>query len=378
MPGRVIAALALSLLAAAPGGFARTQAAAPGGAPASFAEVARRAAESRDAGQTAEAIRLYREAVALRPRWDEGWWHLGALLHQSEDYLEGREAMRRFVGLKPESGPGRALLGLCEEGAGDREAATKSLAKGLFELGMPAGELKEVALWHLAALYVKQGEFERAHDPLKWLARGLPPSPGLEDTIGLALLRSPLAASEIPDSRRTLVRETGRAGYYHLAGRLDEARKAYEELTRSYPREPWVHYAFGASLKQGNPARALEEFRSELEIQPDNVYAHLEIAYLLLQRASYEESRAAAARAVELAPGLFAGHLALGRALLGQGNASGAVRALEAAARLAPEVAEVQVALAQAYAGAGRPAEAARARARATELRGRAAVRARP
>jgi tetratricopeptide (TPR) repeat protein len=374
----VIAIVALSLAAGATEGRARAQAVARAGAPASFAEVARRAAESRDAGRTAEAVRLYREAVALRPRWDEGWWHLGALLHQSEEYLEGREAMRRFVGLKPESGPGRALLGLCEEGAGDRDAATKSLAKGLFELGMPAGELKEVALWHLAALYVKQGEFERAHDPLKWLARGLPPSPGLEDTIGLALLRSPLAASEIPDSRRQLVRETGRAGYHHLAGRVDEARKAYEELIRSYPREPWVHYAFGASLKQGNPARALEEFRREIEIQPDNVYAHLEIAYLLLQRADYEESRAVATRAVELAPALFAGHLALGRALLGQENAGGAVRALEAAARLAPEVAEVQVTLAQAYAEAGRPADAARARARAGELRARAAVKARP
>ncbi len=358
-PGPVIAVLALSLAAGAAQGLARAQALAPAGEPPSFDGIARRAAESRDAGRTAEAIRLYRQAVALRPRWDEGWWHLGALLHQSEEYLEGREAMR-------------------EEGAGNRVAATDSLAKGLFELGMPAGELKEVALWHLAALYVKQGEFERAHDPLKWLARGLPPSPGLEDTIGLALLRSPLAASEIPDSRRQLVRETGRAGFHHLAGRVDEARKAYEELIRSYPREPWVHYAFGASLKQANPARALEEFRRELEIQPDNVYAHLEIAYLLLPRADYEESRAAAARAVELAPGLFAGHLALGRALLGQENASGAVRALEAAAKLAPEVAEVQVTLAQAYAEAGRPADAARARARAGELRGRAAVKARP
>jgi len=238
---------------------------------------------------------------------------------------------------------------------------------------MPGGELKEVALWHLAALYVKSGEFERALQPLTWLAKGLPASPGLEDTIGLALLRAPLLAAEISQARRDLVRRMGRAGYHHLGGRLDEAQKAYEELVRAYPNEPWVHYSFGASLKTGNPARALEEFQREIEIQPDNVYAHLEIAYLLLPRAEYEGARGAAARAVELAPGLFAGHLALGRALLGLGDAARAVQTLERAATLAPGVAEVQVTLAQAYAAVGRPEDAARARARATELRDRPA-----
>ena len=375
----MITAVALAVAGQATRGTVFAQVAArPADAQEPFTALARRAGAAREKGRGDEAIRFYREALALRPRWDEGWWYLGALLHEGERYREGGEALRRFVGLKPDSGAGWALLGLCEEGTGDREAAVNHLAKGLFEVEMPGGELKEVALWHLAALYVKNGEFERALQPLMWLAKGLPASPGLEDTIGLALLRSPLLAAEIPEARRDLVRQAGRAGYHHLAGRLDEAQKAYEGLVRAYPTEPWVHYSFGASLKTGYPARALAEFQRELEIQPENVYAHLEIAYLLLLRADYEGARGAAARAVELAPGLFAGHLALGRALLGKGDAARAVQALERAATLAPGVAEIQVTLAQAYVAVGRPEDAARARARATELRDRPAGPVRP
>ncbi len=376
-PGPVTTTLALAVAGLAFGARALAQAAAPAG-PRGFEEVARAAADAREKGQAAEAVRLYREAVALRPRWDEGWWYMGATLHERGRHGECRDALRRFVALKPDSGPGWALLGLCEEGAGGRDAAVENLARALFEVKMPGGELKEVALWHLAALYVKSAEFERALQPLTWLAKGLPASPGLEDMIGLALLRSPLLAAEIPEARRDLVRRMGRAGYAHLAGRLDDAQRAYEELARTHPGEPWVHYSLGASLKTGNPARALAEFQRELEVQPGNVYAHLEIAYLLLARADYENARASASRAVDLAPGLFAGHHALGRALLGLGDARLALPPLERAATLAPEVAEVQVTLAQAYAEAGRPEDAARARARATELHGRPAAQARP
>jgi predicted Zn-dependent protease len=121
-------------------------------------------------------------------------------------------------------------------------------------------------------------------------------------------------------------------------------------------------------LRRSNGDLALSELRRELEIQPDNVYAHLQIAFELLARADPAGARPHAERAAALAPGLFAARHALGRALVEVGAVEAGLRELEEAARLAPESAPTQFALAQAYARLGRQADSAVARVRFAEL----------
>ncbi|HTE91601.1 MAG TPA: hypothetical protein VK639_21815, partial [Terriglobales bacterium] len=46
----------------------------------SFAALSKRADEARDADRLKEAVALYTRALALQPKWKEGWWSLGTIL----------------------------------------------------------------------------------------------------------------------------------------------------------------------------------------------------------------------------------------------------------------------------------------------------------
>ena len=349
------------------GALLSAAAATPAPAP-SFADVSRRAASAREANRLPEAIRLYRQGVRLRPRWDEGWWYLGTLLYDGDHYRDAREAFGRFLALKPDAGPAWALRGLCDFRVADYEGALEHIEKGL-QLGIGGNaDLLRVARYHQALLLVRAGQFELATHPLTVLARGEPESTGLVDAIGLMMLRMPLFPADVPDAKRDLVRRAGRAGYLHLARRGEDAGKAFADLVAAFPAEPWVHYAYGVSLLASDVPKGLAELRRETELQPDAVYPHLEIAFELLRQGDNEGAKGSGERAVALAPGLFAAHNALGRALVELGDVERGTRELEAAVRLAPDSPEMHYSLVRAYTKAGRADDAARERATFTEL----------
>ena len=340
----------------------------PQAPPEGFAALSGRAAAARDAGRTEEAAFAYRGALALRADWDEGWWYLGALLYESKRCAEANAAFERFLALKPDAGPGWVMRGVCAFELRDFASAIDWLGKGT-GLGLGGNaELQRVARSRLAFALVTTGQFELAIPSLTVLARLAPDTPGLVEATGLALLRLPLLPSEVPADRRDLVERLGRAGRDHLARRGEEAARGYADVVAAYPDEPWVRYAHGVFLLRSGDELGLDELRRAVALKPDNVTAHLEIAFELLTRRDYAGARESATKAVELAPTLFAGRNALGRALVELGELEAGIRELEEAKRLAPESYETHFALARAYARAGRDADAARERALFTEL----------
>jgi len=64
---------------------------------ATFETLTANALSAREAGRTDEAIRNYRAAVELRPAWDEGWWYLGTLLYDTDQFEEAIPALRGLV-----------------------------------------------------------------------------------------------------------------------------------------------------------------------------------------------------------------------------------------------------------------------------------------
>jgi tetratricopeptide (TPR) repeat protein len=350
------------------GGVLLSMAAATSIPALSFADVSRRAASAREGNRLPEAIRLYRQGVKLRPRWDEGWWYLATLLYETDRYPGARVAFRRFLVLKPDAGPAWALRGLCDFRVADYDAALEHIDKGL-QLGIGANaDVLRVARYHQALLLVRAGQFELATHPLTLLARGETESSGLVEAIGLMMLRMPLFPADVPVAKSDLVHRAGRAGYLHLARRGEEAGQAFADLVAAFPTEPWVHYAYGVSLLASDVPKGLAELRRETELQPGAVYPHLEIAFELLRESDNVGARAAAERAVALAPGLFAAHNALGRALVELGELERGTRELEAALRLAPDSPEMHYSLVRAYTKAGRSDDAARERATFAEL----------
>ena len=341
---------------------------AQAGGPETFESAARRAQVAREALRDAEAIAAYQAALALRPQWDEGLWYLGTLLYQSGRREEADAAFARFLQVKPQAGPGWVLRGLCAFETGDYKAAAERLHRGL-GLGLGGNaELDSLARLRLALALVKTYEFELALQPLTILARATPEKPEVVSAVGLVLLRMAMLPSEIPAERLDLVQKTGRAGAFHLADRASDAERAYAEVVAAYPLEPWVHYAQGVFLLRTDSERAMAALRAELQVNPRNVLACLDIAFELLKLQRNEEARAVAERAVELSPTLFATHAALGRALVETGEVDRGIGELLQAVRLAPESAEVHFALARAYARAGREQDAARERAEFTRL----------
>jgi len=365
--GIVVTAVAalLALLLAPPRAVGQV---ARGPATEDFDSLAREAAEAREAARLDDAIALYWRALEERPDWDEGHWYLGTLFYEAGRHAECVGAFGRFLELKPRAGPGWALRGLCAFEEGGHAGAAEDLQKAV-DFGLGGNEeLLRATRARLALALLKTGRFELAVERYTHLARTEPETEALLDEIGLLFLRTPLLPSEIPQERRALVREAGRAGYLHLSLRGEEAKEAYAALAAAHPEDPWVHYAYGVFLLRSDSDKALGELRREIEVQPDNVMAYLEIAFELILRGEHAEARPFAEKAVLLAPGLFAARNALGRVLVEVGELEEGIRHLEEAARLAPESPEMHFALGRAYARAGREEDAARARAAFAEL----------
>ena len=105
---------ALLLLPAPPAHARPARALQRAAASKSFEQVSARAAEARDANRTDEAIDLYRQGVALKPDWAEGWWYLGTLLYDREAFADAAAAFTKATALSPNVGTAWAMLGLCE------------------------------------------------------------------------------------------------------------------------------------------------------------------------------------------------------------------------------------------------------------------------
>ncbi|MCG6928481.1 MAG: tetratricopeptide repeat protein [Acidobacteria bacterium] len=343
-------------------------ASAGGGAETSFEDISARATRAREAERLEQAASLYREAVDLRPDWAEGWWFLGSMAYERDRHEGCRDAFARLLELDPQIGPAWALRGLCEFSLGAYDSAEQHLAKAM-EVGPVTDEpLWWVVLYHQALLDLRAGEFERALRPLRQLASRPGSPPEVQEACGLRLLRRAQLPADIPEESRDFVRAVGQAECASLAGRRAEAEKHFQALLARYPRERHLHYGLGLLLAQGGQAEAVEAFRREVELHPDHVLAHVELAFNLLKLGRAEEAVPAAEAAVRLDPEVFVTHLALGRALVAVGDLTLGLFELESAARLAPTSPDVYFALAQAYAAAGRQDDANRANARFREL----------
>ncbi len=332
-------------------------------APAAFDPLARAADVARSAGRLEEAAGLYRRALALKPGWAEGLWALGTMAYEGDHWVECRDSFRRLVAIRPTMAAAWALRGLCEFQVGNLTSARAHLEKGL-SLGMaPQEELGRVVLYHQALLLVRDAQFDVAIAPLRTILQFQPASPELGLACGLVLLRRPLLPAAVPRADLGMVQQAGDAYCAHLARHPEDAVRRFQALLAARPRQRYLHYGCGLALAQQGSVDALDQFRKEAELFPDDVLARVELGFGLLARGRETEAIAPAAEAVRLAPGLFVTHLALGRALAATGRLERGIRELETAAAMQPQIPEVQLALARAYAQAGRKLDADRANA---------------
>jgi tetratricopeptide (TPR) repeat protein len=329
---------------------------------AEFDKTVKLANEARLGGRLSEALDLYAKALRIRPQWPEGWWNVATILYEGDRYAEARDAFRNLVALDSKNGWAWGMLGLCEFQTREFDRAVISLQRGR-SLGLGNNrEIESVVRYHTAQLYIRFEYFEIAYEILSEFLQAGNESPKVMEAFGLAMLRMPFLASEVPPDKREQVGIAGRAGYYLAARRFEEAGVAFRELLARYPNAPNVHYAHGVFLMNQDADAGLKEFRRELEISPLHQPAMVQIAFEYMKRDELDTALPFAEKAVQLAPKMFQARNVLGRVLLDLGQVERAIKELEEGARLAPSSPEMHFALARAYTRAGRKADAIRER----------------
>jgi tetratricopeptide (TPR) repeat protein len=333
-----------------------------------FDALRQRAESARASGRLAEAIPLYRRALALHPSWLEGHWSLGTSAYEAREYETCRTAFRAVVGLDRQNGPAWAFKGLCEFELKAFKTALDDLGEG-HRLGLgDDAQFLSVARYHRAILLVRFGQFDRALRAFAAFARGGNQTEPIVEGMGMAGLRLGLLPRELPPGKRDVVMLAGRALVAAAVRATRQADEVFVRLLAKYPHEPNVHYLYGLYLQPEDPVRADEHFQEELRGTPQHALATLRLAQSALTRGDYQVAERLALDAVRLAPDSFEAHRVLGEVNLKTGDIARAVAALEAARTLQPESPSVHFQLAKAYQRAGRSRDAARARAAFTRL----------
>ncbi len=325
-----------------------------------FGQLAKQADAARESNRTGQALQFYQKALHLNPRWDEGWWYVGTLYYDANQYSQGAEAFHNLVELTPNYGAAWALLGLCEFELRDYKNAFIHLQKGRM-LGLGDNkDLIHVARYHQALIEILHGSFDEAKSLLSSLVVDNVLSNDVKLAMGLALLHVPLLPNQIDPSKDALISAAGNIGELEALNDFDAAKKSFEEFVHDYPTTPFVHYSYGAMLAElSQYPKAEQELLEEIRINSESSMPYMQLAYIYIRLDQFQDAIPIARKAVQLAPQSFAAHYLSGRALLGLGRVNESIMELNVAKRLGPYSPEVRYNLAKALARAKRPREAA-------------------
>jgi tetratricopeptide (TPR) repeat protein len=350
----LIASLAATALLAP---FAAAQR-APVASKQSFDQLLQAAEKARDENRDEEAIRLYRRALAQQPESEQGLWFLGTLLYEKKQYPEARDVLRQFMTLRPDAGPGWAMLGLSEFQTRDYRRALDHLQHAMAAGMGDREELVQAVFKDVAVLLTR---FERYDDSLDLLLKMLDTNaqqPDLIEPAGLAGLRLPFLPAEIPPDHRELVGLAGRAVLALQTRHNEEAESEFRRLVTAYPNEPGVHFLYGAYLMESHPNEAVPELERELEISPTHVLARIRLAEALIAQRKFDRALALAQQAIQLEPKRASAHMMAGEALVAKGQPGDGIKELEIARAANPAVSRTHWDLLRAYTAVGRKEDA--------------------
>jgi tetratricopeptide (TPR) repeat protein len=246
-----------------------------------FDSLSRSATAAREAGHPTDATRHYQRALQLRPDWAEGWWYLGTLLYDADQFRDAIPAFQKVAELAPQAPNTENFLGLCEFEVADYDSALQHLEKGHASASSQDDpQLARVVSYHLALLLNRAGQFDRALAILsKDFAQGAPPSQ-VAFAFGLAQLHIPLLPSEVDASKDALVQNVGQLSALVSQGHATQTLDSYATLIQQNPSVPYLHSAYAAALDAtGQHSQALEQIKLD-RIPKNSTTVDLKLAAL--------------------------------------------------------------------------------------------------
>jgi len=335
----------------------------------SFDQLAQEAERARTEHRLAEAVDLYRKALSLRPRWAEGWWSLGTLAYDQNQYASAAAAFAKLIALQPENGTAHAMLGLCQVELKQDDLALKNLSLARRQGVQNDRQLQHVVLYQLGGVQLRRRRFGDAMDTMTLLLNDGVRSLEVVTALGMAALTiPPQNAPPVGTAGHDVIERVGRGQMLAIFKDFSAAKETFTLLATEYPTYPNLHFAFGRiHLDAHETEEAIAEFQKELQQSPEHVGALLEIASVRY-RVDSADGIKYAQQAVKIGPRLPFAHYLLGLLYLDTGKAAEALPELQIAQKAFPKEAQVYFALGNAYAKLGRKADAARMRAEFVRL----------
>jgi tetratricopeptide (TPR) repeat protein len=327
-----------------------------------FASLVSQADAARQQGNIPAAIQLYRKATEVNPSWPDGWWFLGILQYDANQYVPAQDALNRYLQLTPNAAPALALRGLCEFNTGEYLQSLQDL-----ELAVSRGAANQprnarIIFYHEALALMRLGRFEESLGKFTLLAKQGTDNRDLAMDIGQAGLRMNLLPRDLPAAQTQMLSSIGQAALLLMNQNYDGGRQAFQTLFAQFPQLPGIHYLYGYLIFATKPDEAVEQFRKELQISPHSANARAMCAWALEFQGDYVAALEDAAKASTEDPSLPMGQLVYGRALVETGDISAGLPHLENMLRTEPGNLEAHLTLAKAYSKLGRSEEARRER----------------
>ena len=305
-------------------------------------------------------------------------------LHRAGKLEQAIEDYRMFLKEHPDVAPVRSNLGAALVGAGRYEEAIVEYKRALqlqplpqIRLNLALAYYKAVQLTEAAAellplraadpgnlkialllgdCYFRLGEFKNAVEILEPLQAAHPEEQGLIYLLGMALIRDgQVHKGEIlvdkilrhgDSAEAHLMLGAARMAIYDASGAFDELSVA----VKLNPKLPMAHYLYGtALLTLGQRDKAMQSFREELAIDPNEFGSNLYLGVLLNQSENYREAMPYLIRALQVRPGEPAARYQIVLSEIGIGNLEPARKSLEALVKDNPNFLDAHVSLARLY-----------------------------
>jgi tetratricopeptide (TPR) repeat protein len=210
-------------------------------------------------------------------------------------------------------------------------------------------------------------ETDAVVNALLWLNRDSPSDPEV-------LYVTTHAFSDLSTNAAMQLARTARESYQahelnaetlETQGKWDEAAEEYNQILKSQPDLPGIHYRLGRVIlsKPATPTTvedARREFQAELRIDPTNAGAEYVLGELARQAQEWEEAILHFERASRLDASFADAFLGLGYSLKALGRYAEAVAPLETAVKLQPENPTAHYQLSMAYGKTGQKEQAKR------------------
>lgn len=320
------------------------------------------AAEAQQHGDAALAVRKYQELLRLHPEVLAAHANLGLVFDSLGRFDEAVAQFRAAVALAPGDRSLRTNLAMAYYQKGDLQGAVREFSELLKD---HPEDIQTATL--LGNCYVRQGHPAQAVSLLTPLAASYPNDVSLQLTLGWGLVRAGRTKEGLERIDKLAQQANSAEAYMGAATAqlrleaLDQARRNVDAALRLNPHLRGLHTLSGMIAADfGDYEGAEAAFEKELEANPSDVQAQLNLGSVLYSQRKLDAAREHLERALELAPASSQALYDLALVERAQGRVEAAVKDLETVVGKDPKWLDPHVELAALYYRLNRPQDGAR------------------